>query len=201
MNLLEAYQALKILGPTFLTIDAAAILNLPRAHVSVTLARLAKANTLIHLARGRWAYSDSVDPLLLPNILSYPMMAYVSLYSALYYHGLISQIPSVVFAVSNGKTKIFQTSLAKVSLHSIQGPLFTGYEAHGKHMLLMATPEKALFDTLYFAPARSHFFKALTELELPDGFKRSAFDSWLALVNNKGRRVLISQALDVLMLS
>src|SRR3990167_4265473 len=119
MNLLTAYQKLKVLAPTFLTKEAAGVLNVSANHAAVILSRLAEQNTVVHLARGRWAYSDSVDPLLLPNILVHPMMAYISLYSALYYHGMIDQIPNTVFAVSNGKTKVFETPLAKISIHSI----------------------------------------------------------------------------------
>ena len=127
MNLLEAYQKLKILSPTFVTKEAAMVLDVSHAYASAILSRLAKHKTVVSIARARWAYSDSVDPLLLPNILSFPMKAYVSLYSALYYRGLIDQIPSTVFAITNGKTKLFETPLGKISLHSINGFLFTGY--------------------------------------------------------------------------
>ena len=152
MNLLSAYQKLKSLEPTFLTKDAAAVLEVSANYATIILRSLAKQNTIVRLSRGRWAYSTSVDPLHLPNILSYPMTAYISLYSALYYHGMIEQIPNAIFAMTNGKTKTFQTPLAKVSLHSINAVLFTGYESCGANAILMATPEKALFDTLYLMP-------------------------------------------------
>lgn len=198
MTLLDAYQKLQILAPTFLTKDATAVLNIRANHAAIILKRLEEQNTLVHLTRGRWAYSPSVDPLLLPNILTYPMLAYVSLYSALYYHGMIEQIPSTIFAITNGKTKNFQTPLAKVSIHSINAFLFTGYEAYGKNLLLMATPEKALFDTLYLMPAKSNLFKRLTEVEIPKNFDFKKFNQWLKLVKNKGRIALIEQALEQL---
>ncbi len=193
MNLLTAYQKLKVLAPLFTTKQAAETLDINANNTRVILSRLAKQNTLIHLARGRWAYSDKVDPLLLPNILAYPMLAYISLFSALYFHGMIDQIPSTVFAISNGKTKTFTTPLAKVSIHSINPILFTGYEIHGKNTLLIATPEKALFDTLYLIPAKSNLFKRLIEVEIPDDFQFSLFDIWLKSVKNKSRKLLIKK--------
>ncbi len=200
MKLITAYQKLKILEPTFTTRDAAKILELSIAHSSMVLNRLTKQDIIVPLARGRWAYSQDVDPLLLPNILAYPMMAYISLYSALYFHGMIDQIPETVFAISNGKTKIFHTPLAKVSIHNIKSVLFTDYESHGKHGLLMATPEKALFDTLYLMPAKSNIFKRLTEVELPEKFQVSKFDKWLRHVKHEGRKLLIQNNLNYLVM-
>lgn len=196
MNLLDAYQKLKVLAPTFLTKEAASILGISVNHAATILARLAKQDSVIHLARGRWAYSNLIDPLLLPSILSYPMLSYISLYSALYYHGIIDQIPDIIFAVSNGKTKIFKTPLATVSIHSISGFLFSGYESYGKTSILMATPEKALFDTLYFMPAKSRLFKKLTEIEISDKFDFNMCKKWLKLVKNKHRRVMIENKLN-----
>ena len=196
MNLLCAYQKLKILEPTFFTKDAAMALRVSNKYAAMILLRLEKQNTIIHLARGRWAYSDSTDPLILPSILAFPMKAYVSLYSALYYRGLIDQIPSTIFAITNGKTKTFNTPLAKISLHSINSYLFSDYEMIGKSNILMATAEKALFDTLYLMPAKSNIFKRLTELEIPDNFHFSLFKKWVKKINNKSRRVMVEQALE-----
>ncbi len=195
MNLLTAHQKLKILAPLFFTKEAAKILNVSANHAAIILSRLAKQNTIIHLARGRWAYSDSVDPLLLPTILVYPMMAYVSLYSALYYHGMIEQIPHTVFAISNGKTRSFETPLGKILIHRINPVLFTGYNTYGKHSVLMAIPEKALFDTLYFIPAKSNLFKRLTEIELPENFRFDLLHEWLTQVKNKSRQKIIESQL------
>lgn len=198
MNILAAHQKLKVLAPTFHTTEAATVLGISANYAAVLLARLAAQNTIIHLARGKWAYSNTVDPLLLPTVLVHPMMAYISLYSALYYHGMIDQIPSTVFAISNGKTKIFETPLATISIHHISPVLFTGYELYGKHALLMAVPEKALFDTLYLTPAKSNLFKRLVEIEIPENFQLSLFEKWLMHVKNKNRRLLVEKKLDTL---
>ena len=41
----------------------------------------------------------------IPEHLASPFPAYVSLQSALYYHGMISQIPAVTYAVSLARTR------------------------------------------------------------------------------------------------
>lgn len=187
MNLFLAYQKLKTLAPVFLTKQAAVVLKVSSKHASVILSRLAKEKTVVRLAQGRWVYSSEVDPLLFPQILTNPMISYISLYSALYYHGMIDQIPEKVFAVTMAKTRVFVTPLATISTHHINSKLFTGYQAYGKSNLLMATPEKALFDSLYFMPARSNLFKKLTELHLPDNFDITLFEKWSSAINNAGR--------------
>lgn len=196
MTLLQTYQQLKNIAPVFLTKQAAALLKISNNHAATLLGRLEKQQTIVRLAQGRWAYSTEVDPLLLPNILSYPMSSYISLYTALYYHGMIEQISSTVFAITNGKTKNFQTPFAAISLHHIIGPLFTGYETYGFQNALLATPEKALFDTLYLMPAKSNLFKRLTELEIPENFNFALLEPWLKHVKNTSRRISIEHALE-----
>lgn len=57
----------------------------------------------------------------------------------------------------------------------------------------MATPEKALFDSLYLAPAKSGLFAALTEIELPKNFNSSLFKRWVKRIKNKSRRHLVEE--------
>src|SRR3989338_1595918 len=196
MNLLSAHQQLKKLAPAFSTSDAAHVLQVSNTHAAVILSRLAKQHTIVRLMRGCWAYSDAVDPLLLHDILNYPMLSYVSLYTALYYHGMIEQIPSVIYIITNGKTKRVKTPLATFSMHHINGYLFDGYATVDNQRIIMATPEKALFDTLYLMPAKSNYFKRLTELELPNHFHFSHFKKWIKCIHNKSRRKMIEIKLD-----
>src|SRR3990167_6716375 len=197
MNLLQAHQKLATLAPFFFTKDAAITLGITPKYASIILSRLAKQNSIVNLSRGRWAYTAAINPLLLPNILAFPMKAYVSLYSALYFRGLISQMPSTVYAITNGKTKLFRTRIETVSLHSISGKLFTGYELL-ENTILMATAEKALFDTLYLFPAKSHFFRRLTELEIPRNFNIALIYKWIKMIGNVSRRSMMETQLAAL---
>ena len=45
---------------------------------------------------GLWATDLSLDPLRLPEYLTAPLPSYVSFQSALFFHGMISQIPNVI---------------------------------------------------------------------------------------------------------
>ena len=188
MNALSAYKKLHRLAPTFSTRDASMILNVSAKYASVILTRLAKNQMIVHLGRGLWAYSDNIDPLLLPTLFAHPWSCYVSLYSALYFHGMITQIPTAVYAITIGKTKRYKTPFGLVSLHHMNADLFDGYKAYGPQAIYMATPEKALFDTLYLAPAKSLLFASLTEIELPKHFNKAQFKQWAAGIQNKSRR-------------
>lgn len=201
MNLLTAYKALKKLEPVFLTNEAASLLNVTPKYASTILSRLAEHKTIVRLVQGRWAYSDKINPLLLPSILTYPTPSYLSLYTALYYHGMIEQIPSVIYSISLKKTMVYSTPLAKISIHHIEARLFTGYETQGMHHILIATPEKALFDTLYLLPAKSNLFRKLTELTLPENFNQKKFKIWLPLMQNISRRNMIERSLDRILTS
>lgn len=72
--------------------------------------------------------------------------------SALFHRGLIEQIPAVVYAATRGKPRRVGTPLGTISFHRLPAELFFGYEIEADGSKI-ATAEKALFDTLYLAPA------------------------------------------------
>lgn len=172
MRLIDVHARLLNLNvPAFQTSDAAAVLAINNAHASKLLARLAASGHLTKLGRGRWGFKDLIDPLSLPEYLTAPFPSYVSLQSALYRHGMISQIPSVLYAVSPARTRTYRTALGTVSVHHIDPSFFFGFRAAGKGNAKIATPEKALIDFLYLGPAHTRLFRALPELELGREFK------------------------------
>ena len=172
MRLVDVHARLLKMGiPVFQTSDAAAYLGVGSAHASKLLARLAASEHLARLGRGRWGFKDRIDPFALPEYLTSPYPSYVSLQSALYHHGMISQIPSVLYAVSLARTKTYKTALGTVSVHHIDPSFFFGHQPAAKGSGKIATPEKALIDFLYLSPARTRLFRALPELEFPGGFK------------------------------
>ena len=94
----------------FYTSDAAACLNIDRAHASKLLVRLSAAGHLVHLRRGLWAFKERVELLALPEYLTDPFPSYVSLQSALYHHGMISQISMVTYAASISRTRRYEAA-------------------------------------------------------------------------------------------
>jgi hypothetical protein len=61
-----------------------------------------------------------------------------------------------------------------------------------------ATAEKALFDTLHLAPARSRLFARLPELETPPEFRWQQLRALAALVKFVRRRVHIERRIEQL---
>lgn len=177
--------------PVFQTSDAAACLNIDSAHASKLLSRLSLSGHLVHLRRGLWAFRDRIEPLALPVYLTDPFPSYVSLQSALYYHSMISQIPAITYAVSIGRTKIYETPLGVVSVHHVNPSFFFGFETIGKGMTKMATLEKALIDFLYLSPAKSNLFRALPELELPRGFSTKKAYKIISQIRSARRKNLV----------
>ena len=183
----------------FTTNDAAAALGIGRAHASQTLGRLATARQIVRLRRGLWAFADKVSPLLLPVYLTAPSPCYLSLQSALYFHGMVSQMPQRHYVVSLGRSRLIRTPLGAVSLHHVAQSWLTGFDVDARTGVPMATPAKALADFLYLTPARSRLFAALPEIELHKGFKWSEVRSFARRIAAPRRRAMVEKRLRALM--
>lgn len=197
MNQIETYGRILRMGPNaFRTSDCVAHLEIPTSTASTLLARLARAGHLLNLRHGVWAIPKKVDPLALPGILTSPFPSYVSLQSALYYHGIISQIPNVIYAVSVGRARLFQTPLGTVSIHHLQPDFFFGFEVMGEDGVNMATPEKAILDFLYLGPAKSRLFTDLPEIELSPKFDVASARDIIQRIPSANRRMLVTRAFE-----
>jgi predicted transcriptional regulator of viral defense system len=193
MNQVEALHRLDRFGvEAFSTRDAGALLKVTPANAHMILSRLAKRDFIVHLSRGRWALARTLQRAMLPEHLAAPYPAYLSLQSALFQHGLIEQVPSVLYAVTVGRTRRIATPQATVSLHHIPAKLFTGFDVSAEGQKV-ATPEKALFDLLYLAPGRSRLFASLPEIEFPRGFGWSQIERYVGMVESSARRAFISK--------
>jgi len=202
MNLIETHARILRIGVNvFRTADVAAYLSIPASTASRTLARLAKVGHILNLRHGLWAVPRKLDPLALASHLTAPFPSYVSLQSALYFHGVISQIPNVIYAVSVGRTRVFRTPLGTVSVHHLQPEFFFGFEVMETPGVSMATPEKALLDFLYLRPARSNLFRALPELELPSKFNVQSARRMIQRIPSVRRRTLVACSFDKLMVN
>jgi len=197
MTLIEAQQRLKALKvPLFQTSDAAICLGITRLHASKLLGRLVNAGVLLSIARGLWGFVGAVDLLLLPESLTAPAPSYVSLYSALFYHGMISQIPENVYAVSLARTRKYQTPLGTISIHHLHESFFFGFESVGDWGVKMATPEKALLDTFYLYRARSGWFKKLPELSIPSSFNRQYASDIIKKIPSLRAKTMVQKNLE-----
>lgn len=192
MQLIEVFFKIKAFGqPILQTREVAALLDIQNATASKILTRLAEHKHIICLRRGLWGIPEQIDPLMLPEYLTAPLPSYVSLQSALFYHAMISQIPNLIYAISLARTRKFTTPLGTVSIHHIQPDFFFGFETIGKQQIKMATPEKALFDILYFSMTKSKLFYPLPELELPSHFSIKKVNTMLQHIKSTSKRNLL----------
>lgn len=199
MNQIEALRRVQQLGtPVFETRDAAALLQVSPSNATTILRRLAHDGMLVHLTHGRWLSNSQLDRLALPELVSAPWPAYVSLQSALYQHGLIEQIPAVIYAVTLARPRRVETPLGTISFHRVPPALFTGFELARGSDAKIATSEKALFDTLYLAPARSRLFARLPELSIPRRFRWAQLEEYAALVKSASRRTFLEARIKAL---
>jgi predicted transcriptional regulator of viral defense system len=201
MKLIDALSRLKSAGqPVLRTADAMALLNIRSNHASKLLSRLAEHGYVIRLKRGSWVLAEGLDPIVLAQHVTAPLPAYVSLQTALYHHGMISQIPAVIYCVSLARARVYHTSVATISVHHVQGSFFFGFEETGRQHVKIASREKALLDVLYLSPARSRLFSVLPELELPAGFSVRTVRSMIRRIPNTGRRSLVKTRFERLLL-
>ena len=195
----EALSRLRRLGkPLVTTAEASMHLGQTRSAASRALDRLAKAGLVRHLRHGLWSLEPDVDPLVLPEYLTTPLPAYVSFQSALRFHGMISQIPHVIYVASLAPTHKVSTSVGTYSIHRLAPSFFGGFETIEKGVRI-ARPEKALLDTLYLTPARSRLFAHLPEVEIPASFDEKEAYRWLTKVSLGPRRLAMEQRLSAML--
>ena len=199
MNQIEALQRLRTLAtPVVESRDAPALLQVSASNATTILRRLAQKGMITHLSRGRWLLNEKIDRLALPELISAPYPAYVSLQSALFHHGLIEQIPSVTYAVTPARPRRLRTPMGTISFHRMPPELFKGFELSPRSDAKLATPEKALFDMLYLAPGRSRVFSNLPELTIPRHFQWERLKEYTKLVKSSGRRAYIAERIRTL---
>ena len=132
--------------------------NVNNAQLRLQLARWKKAGKLIQLRRGVYIFGSPYrkvepHPFVLANALR--RNSYVSVQSALAYHGLIPEHVPVVTSVTTARPERLNTPVGKFIFHHLQPPLLFGYreiEVSRKQATMVATAEKALLDLVYLTP-------------------------------------------------
>ena len=200
MNAASALARLRGLAkPVVTTEETILLLGTSPSAATQTLRRLAAAGLVKRVRHGLWAVDLAVDPLVLPEYLTAPLPSYVSLQTALYLHGMVDQIPQVIYAASLARTRRVRTSLGTFSIHRVAPTFFGGFETGAGSGIRLATPEKALLDILYLGPARSRLFAHLPEIEIPKRFDRRRARAWLERLPAGPRRTSVERRLDALL--
>jgi predicted transcriptional regulator of viral defense system len=196
MRASDAYGELLRLGrPIVETREAAVRLGLSVSRTSHLLRSLEKAGLVRRVRVGLWALRPNPDPFSVPPYLTAPFPAYISFWSALARHGMIEQIPREISVASPDRTRRAVTSLGVYAIHHLAPELFDGYTG-SEESGFVATPEKALFDTIYLrAPSGGRIF--LPELAMPEHFdKEHQLQEWLGRIARPRLRTLVSRGLE-----
>lgn len=128
------------------------------AGVRRQLSRLAASGRVLQLRRGLYTLAPPFQktkphPFLVANRLVHA--SYVSLQSALAYHGLIPEHVPVVTSVTTLRQGRWETALGDFEYHHIKRDIFHGYavvDLGDSQTALLAKPEKALLDLVYLRP-------------------------------------------------
>lgn len=182
MSRLSITKAIQTIGrPVFTSREIALVTEGSLSSVSHSLERMARQGIIRKVARGLWcAPSDPrFTPFLLVPFLAGSHQAYVSFLSALNLHGMIEQIPHSTFCATTGHTRLRTTPVGTFSFHRIHPNFFAGFDWYrGGREFLIATPEKALVDSLYLSSRRGRQFRFFPEIEFGGGFRFRTAEDW-----------------------
>jgi predicted transcriptional regulator of viral defense system len=145
--------------------------NVDPTNVRRQLSRWTGAGRLYQLRRGLYALAPPFQkikphPFLVANRLA--RGSYVSLQSALAYHGLIPEAVPVTTSVTTLRPARWDTPWGTFEVRHVKKDLFFGYELNDvgiDQRAFVATPEKALLDLVYLQP-RGDAPEYLRELRL-----------------------------------
>lgn len=144
---------LKIKTNVFSLLDVQKLFPLEKSSsIQIQLSRLVKKKLIHQIKRGVY-YQDSnlIDPFGLSNYLYSP--SYVSLESALFFYGIIPDVPQNITAVTITTSKKIDNELGKFYYSKIKSDLFFGStkinSPVGDAYFAIAHKEKALLDYFY----------------------------------------------------
>lgn len=165
------------------------IMNLSGIAAQKLLERYTNRGILTRLKKG--LYMVKANPpgsFLISNKLYRP--SYISFESALSYHRIIPETVYAVTAATTKPTRDFQVNDKSFIYHKIKKRAYTGYEPTkiGKEVMLIASPEKALVDYLYFVElGKKSLYERLNLRKLSKRkilnyskqFNRPGFEEWI----------------------
>lgn len=186
-------------SPVFTTARVAEAAGVHPNVATRALSALAAQGVIEHLASGVWG--DVRHPDFSPYAIVPPLAArvapdqpaYVSLLSALHLHGMIEQIPQTIHVVLPVQRRGRHTGVGQVEFFQLEPDLIGGYEPCGRAGNFdLATPTKALFDTLYLSIHRGRRFTHFPELILGPRFRRKEMAEWLTRIRSPRKRSAVA---------
>lgn len=145
---LKIHQVLFALpSPFFTTVDFLRLFPSKKNTLYDRLKRLKEKTIIQEMRRGVYfIMGKKCSDFEIANRLYSP--SYISLESALSFHGIITGFPYQITSLTPKKRRLIKFDGKEFAFHHINTPLFFGFEK--KENFLIADPEKSLFDYLYF---------------------------------------------------
>jgi predicted transcriptional regulator of viral defense system len=191
---IDAYGDLRRMNRAVVTTrEAAARWRTQQGTAGRRLRAIEEAGLARRLRRGLWALDPDIEPFAAAAHLTAPFPAYVSFRSALRHHGAIEQIPRQIEVASLDRARHIATGIGTYVIHHLAPELFGGYEG-SEAAGYVATPEKALFDTVYVRSAAGSraFFP---ELSFPEDFDQAQMEEWIGRIKGSRLRTIVSRRL------
>lgn len=192
LNRLKVEKKLKSLGIfVFTPREFKDIFGIPTNTALSFIQRNVKSGLFLKLRNGFYIIADSSPSIyFLANKLYEP--SYVSLNTALSHYGII---PEVVYAITSITTKAFRefnTPRGSFIYQQIKKEVFTGYglKELENDKILIAEPEKALADYLYFVDLKKVSLNERLELR---NIKKQELIRFVKLFKRKSMLKLVSQ--------
>jgi predicted transcriptional regulator of viral defense system len=194
MRTTDAYGDLLRMGRRIVTTaEAATRWRVEEGTARRRLRSITEAGLARRLRRGLWTLDPEVDPFVVAPFLTAPLPAYVSFSSALHRHGLIEQIPRQVSIASLDRSRRIVTSVATYAVHHLAPGVFGGFRG-SQEAGYVATPEKAMFDSVYIRAAAGSV-AYFPELSLPRSFDASEAKRWAKRIESPRLRTLVNRRL------
>jgi predicted transcriptional regulator of viral defense system len=139
--------------------------NEKKTNLKKLIYRWKKEGQIYSLKRGLYELTypkDLIIPdLYIANKLYNP--SYVSLETALSIFSIIPEVSMAVTSITTKSTRKFKNKHGLFTYHTVKSDIFTGYyvEKRGDFDVLIAEPEKALVDFIYFRTYRRKNYKFL----------------------------------------
>jgi predicted transcriptional regulator of viral defense system len=186
-------QMLRLDRGVITTSEAAAVWKTSGRTAGRRLKAMDQGGLVRRLHRGLWALDPEIPPFAVAPFLTAPFPAYVSFWSALAHHQMIEQIPRQISVASLDRARSIATAVGTYEIHHLAPEVFGGF--HGSEESgYLATPEKAVFDSVYVRAAsgtRAYF----PELSLPAGFREADLEKWTKRIEGARLRTLVSRRL------
>jgi len=125
--------------------------------VRVQLSRWVTSGRLIRIHKGWYTLREPFRRVRLDmNVVACQIKrgTYVSLQSALAYHGMIPEYVAETTCITTGRPLHIDSPVGRIRFQHVKHDVFFGYrqEDSGKQETYIAAPEKALLDLLYLTP-------------------------------------------------